>query len=172
MAGMIAVGPIELFFPRAAYSLVGNWVWLILLSLYFLVLLLIVFHVPPGVVIYGMRKDRLRKILEKGLSERDVPFSFQGDAIRMESLGIHALLLDAGTRDVASLHAIGTNQNLLEWIRLEQELSRAARQERIESAVQGPLYVTLSGVLFLVAFWFLASDTQSLRDAMAALFSE
>ncbi|AMV34054.1 hypothetical protein VN12_18130 [Pirellula sp. SH-Sr6A] len=172
MAGMIAVGPIELFFPRAAYSLVGNWVWLILLSLYFLVLLLIVFHVPPGVVVYGMRQERLRKLLEKGLTDREVPFSFQGDAIRMESIGIHALLLDAGARDVAALQAIGAKQNLLEWVRLEQDLSRAVRHEHMESAVQGPLYVTLSSLLFLVAFWFLASDTQSLRDAMAALFSE
>lgn len=172
MAGMMAVGPIELFFPRAAYSLVGNWVWLILLSLYFLVLLLIVFHVPPGLVIYGISKDRLRKTLEKGLMERNVSYSFQGDAIRMESVGIHALLADAGTRDVASLLAIGSNQNLLEWVRLEQELSRSLRLERIESTAPASWYVALSGVLFFVAFWFLASDTQSLRDAMAALFSE
>lgn len=172
LAGMVAVGPIELFFPRAAYSLVGNWIWFVLISLYFLVLLLIVFHVPPGIVVYGMQKESLRNTIERWLVERGVAYSMQEDAILMESLGIHALLVAAGNRDVASLQAIGPRQNLLEWIRLEHEISQAVRREAIVSAGKGIPYILLSAAFMLIAFWFLASDTQALRDAMTALFSE
>lgn len=172
VAGMVAVGPIELFFPRAAYSLVGNWIWFVLLALYFLVLLLIVFHVPPGIVVYGMRKEGLRNTITTWLAERGIGYSTQDDAIFIESLGIHALLIDSGKKDVASLQAIGARQNHLEWIRLEQEISRAVRQETIASVSKGVPYILLSGVFMLMAFWFLASDTQALRDAMTALFSE
>lgn len=172
IAGMVAVGPIELFFPRAAYSLVGNWVWFVLISLYFLVLLLIVFHIPPGIVVYGMRKERLRNTIEKWLAERGVGHTTQDDAIFIESLGIHALLVDAWNQNVASFQAIGPRQNLLEWIRLEQELSRTVREETLNSTSKGVPYILLSAALILIAFWFLASDTQALRDAMTALFSD
>jgi hypothetical protein len=172
IAGMVAVGPIELFFPRAAYSLVGNWIWFVLLALYFLVLLLIVFHVPPGIVVYGMRKEGLRMTIERWLVEQGIAYSTQADTIFIESLGIHALLVDAGNRDVSSLQAIGARQNLLEWIRLEQEIGRAVRRETIASVSHGVPYLLLSVSFMLAAFWFLASDTQALRDAMTALFAE
>ena len=70
----VAIGPIELFFPRAAYSLLGDWVWIVLIALYFFVLMLIALNTSPKLVVYGLDHGKLRlqvcELLENEKSER------------------------------------------------------------------------------------------------------
>ena len=50
LLGVVAIGPIELFFPRAAYSLLGIWIWIVLIALYCFVLMLVALNTAPKLV--------------------------------------------------------------------------------------------------------------------------
>ena len=39
--GLVLIGPMELFFPNAAYSLLGSWTWFFLLCLYAFIVLFV-----------------------------------------------------------------------------------------------------------------------------------
>ncbi len=170
--GLVAIGPMALFFPRAAYSLLGNWVWLVLLGLYFLVLLLIVFNVGSGFVVYGMDRGALKERLAHFLDEHGVEHTWQEDALLIESLGIHGLVEEAGMSDTASFTAIGQKQNALEWIRLEQELAQSVQSVAPKESGSGKVMLCLCVATFLLSFGCLAQDTKSLQNVVALFFEE
>lgn len=53
LSGVIAVGPLELFFPAAAATRLGPYVWIFLLLFYVLSVWLTVLSMQPRLVIYG-----------------------------------------------------------------------------------------------------------------------
>lgn len=53
ISGLIAVGPGELFFPKAAAGTFGAWVWLALLSFYSLIVCLAGLLSRPRIVVFG-----------------------------------------------------------------------------------------------------------------------
>jgi hypothetical protein len=168
--GLVAIGPIELFFPRAAFSVVGNWVWLVLLCLYMLVVLLIAFHFPPGIVVYGSQKERLRFHIEQILAERNAPFDWLGDVLRVESLGIQAQLDEGSGNGVCLIQAVGKKQNLVSWIELDRELHVRFRDEQSVGRQAGVTLMTLGMIAWLAAIGLLILDMDRLNDTIAFLF--
>ena len=53
VAGFIAVGPGELFFPKAAAGAFGGWVWLALFTFYALIVTLLGLTSRQRLVVYG-----------------------------------------------------------------------------------------------------------------------
>ncbi len=183
-SGLVAVGPLELFFPRAAYSVAGNWVWLVLLALYFLSLLLVVFNAPPGVVAYGMDRRSLRSAICQHLESAQIPHQWQGDVLLIksmsdpmsglggESIRIQGAVLDGGMSDNAIFSAVGQKQDLVEWVRFEQALTDVVQKRAIEQPGNGLVLVLLSAGLFLAAFGSLAQSPASVYESVAWIFEE
>lgn len=53
ISGLVAIGPIELFFPSTAATRFGPWVWVALAFFYFLVVTLLNLIQAPALVVYG-----------------------------------------------------------------------------------------------------------------------
>ena len=63
LSGLMFVGPLELFRPEAATREFGNYIWLFLLSLYWLGLLLALLVARPRLVVYNISSEELRPVL-------------------------------------------------------------------------------------------------------------
>ncbi len=71
VAGLVAIGPGELFFPKAAAGVFGPWVWLALLAFYSLIVALIALTSRPRLVVYGRTPDQLLDPLLESARELD-----------------------------------------------------------------------------------------------------
>lgn len=164
--GIIAIGPLELFFPRAAYSLIGNWVWLVLLSLYLLVLLLVAFNMPPGVVVYGINKDRLREELCRHFEDKQVHHEWLADTFRAPACGLYGQVSSAGSRDISILCAVGQEQNLMEWLKLERAVAQRIQKATLDRSPMGYWCGLASAALFIVSFSMLFQYLDNLSQVM------
>ena len=169
--GLVAIGPLELFFPRAAFSVVGNWVWLVLLSLYALLVLLTAFHVPPGIVIYGASKETVRSIIETAYAERSINIEWLGDSFRSVTLNFYAQIEDAGWSSVCHIKSIGKTQNIAEWIDLDRSLHQRLAAVKPTGRESGLTWCGIGLVIVVVAFGFLASDLTRVNDTIAQLLN-
>ena len=167
--GLVAVGPLELFFPRAAYSVVGNWVWSVLVSLYVLILLLVAFNMPPGMLVYGMSIERFKRELEALLQEQSLSYSCLGDTVRVESLALHGEIREAGTHDIVGFYAIGGRQNLIEWIKIERSLCDRIRSLDVQQSNRGLVCIGMGLLLGVSAFLFLGQDLEGLSSTISQL---
>jgi hypothetical protein len=168
--GLVAIGPLELFFPRAAYSVVGNWVWIVLLSLYVLVLLLIAFNMPPGILVYGIRSERFKKELEAVLQEQSLCYSVLGETVRVDSLPLHGEIREAGTYDIVGFYAIGGRQNLIEWIKLERSICDRISSVEVQRSNRGIVCIGMGLLIGVSAFIFLGQDLERLSTTISLLF--
>lgn len=62
-AGLIAVGPAQLFFPGTAAAVFGPRVWLAIALLYGLVVLLITLVIRPSLAVYGRTAEEIYPVL-------------------------------------------------------------------------------------------------------------
>lgn len=154
--GFVLIGPVELFFPAAAYSVLGEWTWLFLLCLYGFVVLFIALNRRPQWTVYGANSVALRGVLERILSEQQIEHVWQGNYLVASDLGLRAIVEPANLSDrSAHLTACGREQDLVGWNRLERlvtaELSR-------ESSTHGGLPWILAGLGIVMAsvvmFWW------------------
>ena len=82
VSGLLFVGPLELFFPQAAYgALGGTVVWTMLIAFFTLTLLLITMIVRPRVVVYGSTIDQLRDPLLRAAKSLDPDARIDGDQV-------------------------------------------------------------------------------------------
>jgi hypothetical protein len=169
--GLVAIGPLELFFPRAAFSVVGNWVWLVLLSLYALLVLLIAFHVPPGIVIYGASKETIRSFIDTEYTERSIAIEWLGDSFRLGTLEIHAQIEAAGWGSVCHIKSIGNSQNIAEWIALDRSLHQRLASIKPTGRNSGITWCGIGLVIVAIAFGLLTSDLARVNDTLAQLLN-
>ncbi|XZE18589.1 hypothetical protein SH449x_003886 [Pirellulaceae bacterium SH449] len=168
--GLVAVGPLELFFPRAAYSVVGNWIWLVLLSLYALLVLLTAFHIPPGIVIYGASKELVRGAMETWFAEKEEKLEWLGDSFRCASTNIQGQIEEAGWSSVTQVKSVGKQQNLLQWIELDRALHIRLAALRPSGMRAGAAWFGVGVLLLLIGFGFLALDVARLNETLAQFF--
>ncbi|MCC9603116.1 hypothetical protein LOC67_21410 [Stieleria sp. JC731] len=71
ICGLVAVGPGELFFPKAAAATFGPWVWVALSSFYALIVTLIALTTRPRLVVYGRTPEQILEPLLAAARELD-----------------------------------------------------------------------------------------------------
>ncbi|HBO43395.1 MAG TPA: hypothetical protein DD670_05590 [Planctomycetaceae bacterium] len=157
MAGLVAVGPMELGFPEsAALNFLGPLVWIPLFSLYGLCVVLAILTVRPRLVVYNITADQLRQLLAEVVESLDAEARWAGDSLFLPRLGVQ-LHLDASRamRNI-SLVAAGPNQSFLGWQKLQRHLAASAASVRVarNGWALGFALVALGmigGMIFLVA---------------------
>lgn len=106
ISGLLAVGPVELFFPTAAATVFGPAVWVALTIFYALCTTLVVLTTKPRLVIYGRTPEELFEPLVAAAKEIDPQASGEIKTlqVRLPQAGVH-LRLD-GQRSIDNAQVI------------------------------------------------------------------
>ena len=170
VVGIVAIGPIELFFPRAAYSLLGNWVWIILIALYFFVLMLLALNTAPKLVIYGLDHRNLRKQFCELLEQEKIRSEWLGDMVDLPDLGVRACIESAGRGCVSQVHSVGNQQNMTGWFTLERLLAEKISNSSVDQRRQALFLLLTSFILFGIAVLLISNDLPRLNQVVVGFF--
>jgi hypothetical protein len=117
IAGLVAVGPAELFFPNAAATVFGPIVWIALIAFYGLIVSLIALTSRPILVVFGRTPHELYgPLLNACLS---VDADAKGDPstlqVHLVSLGVHLRLDGQRGIDCAQVVSFESGVSLRFW---------------------------------------------------------
>jgi hypothetical protein len=127
LSGIAFVGPMQLFFPRFAYAVLGVRVWLALLVFYWMLVILVALSHRPRLIIYGLPEMDLRDLLEKKFAEMEIDGTWVGPTFSAEALGVSATVESAGLGNVSHISAATHRQSLRGWLALETSVAEALR---------------------------------------------
>lgn len=120
IAGLLAVGPAELFFPTAAATMFGPIVWIALAAFYGLSVSLITLTSAPRVVVYGRTPDEVFKPLLAAAKKLDL--AARGDSellqVSLPTIGIRLRVDGQRAIDHSQVVAFEPNVSLKFWNRL------------------------------------------------------
>lgn len=165
LAGLIVIGPMELFMPQMAALKFGAYVWLPLIAFYGLSVSLIVLLTRPRLVIYNIGLDELRPVLAEVVARIDSGARWAGDTLvlsqKKKTAGESQVEGEEVMR-IAQLHievspamrhvtmvANGPRQSFTLWRQLEIGLATALRDVVVRPSACG--WCLLSVALLLVA---------------------
>ena len=160
LSGVIFVGPLELFYPEAARAQFGNYVWLFLLSFYWLWVWLAVLMARPRLVIYNISVEELRPVLAEAAAELDPQARWAGENLALPALGVQFHMDSLALMRNVSLVSSGSHQNLDGWQRLARSLNVALTKIRVQS---NPRAV---GILLAAVLMFVGSLVNMLNHPM------
>lgn len=124
VSGLVVVGPMELFFPKATAYLLGPWVWAPLLFLYFLFGCLMIINSRPKLIVYGRTSDQLFPALVRATRRLDDSAIVDEDQqqIHLPKIGAHLRLDLAPGHDCISVVAFEPNLSDAFWRTLRVHL--------------------------------------------------
>jgi hypothetical protein len=166
LAGLIAVGPLELFMPAAAATRFGGFAWLLLVAFYALICSLAILLARPRLVIYNILPDQLRPILAELVPSLDPQARWAGDSLAMPTLGVQLHLDALPTMRNVALVASGEKQNLDGWRKLEKTLAAALRKKTASSRPRGRTFLVVALLLIALCLAASARDPQALAQGM------
>ncbi len=166
ISGLVIAGPMELFFPEAAASQYGSFVWILLISFYGLCVSLIVLLMRSRIVIYNTSLEQLRPILNQVAMDLDSKSRWTGDSLLIPGLQVHLHLESVGWLRNVQLTSGGINQSFEGWRKLEIELGKALRQIRVGPNLFGLGLLAVAGVMALSAATWMISDPQSVAQSL------
>lgn len=156
LAGLVVVGPIELFMPNTAANRFGPYVWLLMGTFYVLCLTLLVLMSRPRLVIYNMTLDQLRPTLSGLVARLDPQHRWAGDSLAMPALGVQLHIEAFPAMKNLSLVANSADQSYQGWRHFETELDRVLLQAPCRPNPAGFALLTVGLVLAaVVATWLL-----------------
>lgn len=158
IAGLIAIGPMELFLPAAASTRFGGVAWVLLLIFYALCLTLTVLLMRPRLVIYNTNPEQLRSILAEVVSRLDREARWAGDNLVLPELGVQLHVEIFGAMRNVQLVSTGPKQNFAGWKQLETALAEVLRETKASPNPYGFGLLTLGLLLVLIVAYCLISN--------------
>jgi hypothetical protein len=149
-SGLVAVGPMQLFFPAAAASRWHGWVWLALFFLYLLGLIMLLLSCKPRLVAYGMSENQFITALHLAAQQVDPQASWNGEVLTLPSSRIQLALEPSGAARVQQVVHVGMLHNLQDWLKLEKAFVLSGAQQTCPRSAAGWPFVL--GGCFLLAF--------------------
>ncbi len=133
VSGLIAVGPVELFFPMAAAAVFGPMVWLVLALFYVLCISLIILGTAPKLVIYGARPHDLAEPLMRAAKQLDnrAEMNEAGLQVTLPTVGIHLRIAGQSSVDHAAVIAFEDNLSPKFWVALKLALHKEVAGIRV-----------------------------------------
>jgi len=161
LAGLIIIGPMELFFPEGASRMLGAYVWLLLIAFYGLCVALFVLLMRPRIVIYNSSADRVRSVLSDIVWDLDKSAKRLEDGWTLPSINVRLNMEGGILSSNVQLVAVGARQNLEGWRLLEKKLRPALKSNRTPTNLIGICLVGLSLLLTATAaIWIYAQRTE------------
>ena len=149
LSGLIAVGPMELFFPEGAAVRFGPWVWLLMITFYGLCISLVVLLMRPRLVIYNANTDSLRPALTDLANKMDQKSRWTGDSMIIPNRKIHFFMESVEWMFNVQLLAAGNRQSFEGWRELESALRKNLMSYRTRPNPLGAVMVMAAGSLIL-----------------------
>lgn len=153
VSGLVIVGPIELFMPRAAAMNFGPLVWVLLIAFYVLCLTLLVLSGRPRLVIYNISFDELRPVLAEIVGSLDSEARWAGNSLSLPRLGVELHVEPFPAMNNISLVAAHDEQNFRGWRRLEQTLGLALARVEVPVNPRG-VGLVMVALLMIVGMYF------------------
>lgn len=159
-SGLVAIGPMQLFFPTQAAAHWHAWVWLALFALYALGLLMLLLSSKPRLVAYGMDEQQFVDVLLAAAREVDDQAQWNGEVLTLPTAAMQLALEPSGTLRVHQVAHVGLLRNIQDWVKLERALVRAGSQVACPRSQAGWPFVICGLLLLTVAVVPLVNDPQ------------
>ncbi len=129
LSGLIAVGPIQLFFPVNASWSYGPGTWILLIGIYVLVCALSLLLQRPSVNLYNLALTEFRPFFADSVVEWDPESRLAGDAVFMPTLGIQFYVESTPLTRTISLISAGPNQDWNGWKVFQEKLMEGLKKQ-------------------------------------------
>ena len=159
----------ELFFPEAAASQYGSFVWILLISFYGLCISLIVLLMRSRIVVYNVGLEQIRPILNQVATELDKKSRWTGDSLLIPDLNVHLHLEAVDWLRNVQLTSGGNNQSIEGWRKLEQGLNKALSTIRVGPNLFGIGLLVVAGILAASAATWMISDPELVAQTLDEL---
>jgi hypothetical protein len=166
IAGLVIVGPMQLFMPEGAAAWFGGLVWVLLIGFSVLCLALAIMVSRPRLVIYNISLEQLRPILTETVARLDHDSSWANRAVSMPQMRVYLQVESFPPLRNASLVATGNEQSVAGWRRLETALRETLRETPVVGQTHG-IWLALCGVMILLALALrIAEDPQTIAQGL------
>lgn len=166
VSGLVIAGPMELFFPEAAASQYGSFVWVLLISFYGLCVSLVVLLMRSRIVVYNVGLEQMRPILNQVATDLDKKSRWTGDSLLIPDLNVHLHLEAVDWLRNVQLTSGGINQSFEGWRKLELELQKALSPIRVGPNLFGIGLLMVAGILAASAATWMISDPESVAQSL------
>lgn len=169
LAGLMIVGPLEMFMPQGATSLFGPFIWLLLISFYALIVTFILLNERPRIIVYNVPAEVLHPLVAQVAQSLDSDSRWAGDTLALPALGVE-LRLEVSTplRNV-SLVANGDRQSIVAWQVLRRSLRAALRPIRVPRNLNGFVLIATSLFVMAMLLWTSAANPDAVAQNLAQL---
>ena len=167
LAGLVAIGPIELFMPEQAAALMGPKIWIPLILLYLLVASLISMVMKPRIIVYNMSADEIRPIVGSVVSDLDQDSRWAGDSVCLPKLQIQFYLQTHPAMRNVQIVATNGEQNLTSWKMLESHLQKAMGGVSVSMNPRAVLFFIAASIMSGVIMVSLFAGREMIADRMA-----
>jgi len=171
LMGLIFVGPMELFRPEVATVQFLNYIWLVLLALYALVLILLSLVSRPRLVIYNQTPEELRPLLSEAAGLVDASFRWAGDSLVLPQLGVQLHIDSFALLRNTSLLSSGPRQSLVGWRRLGKQLRVLLRSAQVGPRPPALVLVSIAALLLIACEFRLSAESDQVAEALAEIFA-
>jgi hypothetical protein len=171
VSGLMFVGPLEMFRPEAATREFGNYIWLFLLSFYWLWLLLVLLLARPRLVVYNISTEELHPVLAEAASRLDPEARWAGNHLTLPGLSVHLHLDSVDIMRNVSLVSSGSRQNIEGWRRLARELRLLLAPVRAKRNPRAIGFLAVSLALLTISVTQLLSHPAQTLQAMNEVFA-
>ena len=155
IAGLVAIGPIELFFPRPAATVFGAWVWIALVAFYGLCVTLVALTSRPRLVVYGRTPEEVYEPLLTACQTIDSQAVGFKDTLQVElpAAGLRIRADGQRLQDCAEVIAFESNVSPLFWHKLLGQLRRELSQTTLQRRPRGLAMLIAAGFLCGLLIW-------------------
>lgn len=165
VAGLLLIGPIELFLPQEAMNTYRPIVvWLLLLTMYGLCLSLAVLLTRPRLTIYNILPEQIRPLLAEVIERVDSDARWAGNSLVLPHLNVELHLEISPLMRNVSLVANGDLQSYAGWRYLERALAGRLRTAEVAPNVWGVTLVLISATMMTALGWQLMRHTQAITQ--------
>ena len=149
--GLVAIGPMQLFFPTYAAARFAGWVWGMLLGLYLLSVLLVVLGCRPRLIVYGLDEEGFLKVMHTAAQRVDAAANWQGQILTMPAVGLQLVAEPTGSSGVQTVVSLTSLTSVAPWMQLERELVTECRHTQAAHRGWAGVAMLAGGAMLLIA---------------------
>ncbi|MDO4585677.1 MAG: hypothetical protein Q4C95_00100 [Planctomycetia bacterium] len=166
LIGFVFIGPIQMLVPINAIIVWKFWVWFLLLSLYFLLIVFLGTFRRPQIILYNISYDEARSLLSRLALELDFEARWAGASLNLPGLGIQFYLENCSFLKNVSLIAAGEQPDLRGWNRLEEALVQATRNMKSGINPANKYFVALGIIIFIYLLIILIGNREIILESL------
>ena len=152
IAGLVIVGPLQIFLPPAGMIRFGNHVWYPVVVLYLFCVLWLSMICRPRLVFYNLDSDGFSRIFER-VTEREIwTVQRHGDVVQISELKIQFEILPAEAVKNITLRATRGEQSSAGWNALQKAIRDELLSHHTVPSAYGWIYLAC-GIVVAAVGW-------------------